>query len=80
MGIVQENRFDAPKPEVTVTDYGASYVNAAKETSVAEVQPVVIEPEPEPKDVEAPVVVKEPVEVEKKPVKRAGRVKRGIKK
>ena len=36
MAIVQEDRLDAPRPEVEETDYGAQYVKAATETPVEE--------------------------------------------
>jgi len=36
MGIIQEDRLDAPKPEVRETEYGAQYVNAATESPVTE--------------------------------------------
>lgn len=32
MGFTQENRFNAPQPEIHDTDYGARYVNAGTET------------------------------------------------
>lgn len=37
MGILQENRFDAPQPDVQNTEYGATYVKAATESPVDEV-------------------------------------------
>lgn len=37
MGIIQENRVNAPKPKVESTDYGAKYVRAATETPVSEI-------------------------------------------
>jgi hypothetical protein len=37
MGFIQENRFNAPKPKVESTDYGAKYVRAATETPVSEI-------------------------------------------
>lgn len=36
MAIVQEERLDAPQPEIVETRYGAEYVTAATETPVAE--------------------------------------------
>ena len=36
MAIVQEDRLDAPRPEVDETEYGAQYVKAATETPVEE--------------------------------------------
>ena len=36
MGIIQENRLDAPYVEVKETDYGATYVKAATESAVQE--------------------------------------------
>lgn len=39
MGIIQENRLNAPQPEVKDTDYGARYVTAATESPVSEIPP-----------------------------------------
>lgn len=55
MGIIQENRLNAPQPEVKDTDYGARYVKAATETPVSEIPPakeeeVKFEPVPAAKD------------------------------
>ena len=36
MAVIQEDRLDAPRPEVEETDYGAQYVKAATETPVEE--------------------------------------------
>ena len=36
MAVIQEDRLDAPRPEVEETDYGAQYVKAATETPVDE--------------------------------------------
>lgn len=67
MAIVQENRFDAPVPEVSETDYGAKYVTAATETPVAEA-PAAMESSEEP--AEAPAVER----------KKGGRPRKGEKK
>lgn len=51
MAIIQENRYDAPAPEVKETDYGAKYVKAATEspvTALAENAEAVEEPEEAP--------------------------------
>ena len=37
MGVIQEDRFDAPRPDVEVTGYGAEYVKAATETPLVDV-------------------------------------------
>lgn len=55
MGIIQENRLNAPQPEVNDTDYGARYVKAATETPVSEIPPAKegetkVEPVPAAKD------------------------------
>ena len=54
MAIVQENRFDAPQPEVSETEYGAQYVKAATETPVPEAPQVSEQPAEEVKEEEAP--------------------------
>lgn len=48
MGIVLENRFDAPRPATKVTPHGAEYVEAATETPVAVEPEESVEPVPEP--------------------------------
>ena len=68
MGIVQEDRFDAPQPQVRQEDHGAVYVEAATETPVATVEPQ--QQDDEAKE-EAPAVKDE------KPRKKAGRPKKG---
>jgi len=55
MGIIQENRLNAPQPEVKDTDYGARYVKAATETPISEIPPAKegetkVEPVPLAKD------------------------------
>ena len=66
MAIVQEDRLDAPRPEVVKTESGAEMVTAAKES------PVVVNEE---KVEESPVDVA-PAPVEKKPVRKTGRPKK----
>ena len=68
MAVIQENRLDAPRPEVEETDYGAQYVKAATETPV--VEPVKEEtPEEESIEQTAEETPSEAVEV-KRPVKK----------
>lgn len=63
MAIVQENRYDAPHPEIEETDYGAQYVKAATETPIEE--PIVIdEPETPVDGVGDAAPSEEPVETE----------------
>lgn len=62
MGIIQENRLNAPQPEVKDTDYGARYVKAATETPVSEIPPakkeeVKVEPVPAAKEGDVTTVV-----------------------
>lgn len=73
MGIIQEDRLNAPKPEVSQTNYGAQYVKAATESQVNE--PEVAGPAVE-EAVEVPQEAAE-VALNKKPaVKKAGRPKK----
>lgn len=67
MGILQENRFDAPQVQSETTDYGAEYVNVATETPVAEKEEMAAEPEPQ-------------VSSEETPKRKGGRPKKGAKK
>ena len=50
MGIRQQKRPHAPRPEVRETDYGASYVKAATERPL---EPEVVKPEDQKKKEEA---------------------------
>lgn len=45
MAIVQEDRFNAPQPEVVTTEYGAQYVKAATETPIE--KPIVLDAQEE---------------------------------
>lgn len=72
MGIVQENRFDAPQPDVNETEYGATYVTAARETPVA---PAVVAAEEKVEEEVSPA--ESPAAVEKK---KGGRPKKSDKK
>ena len=46
MGFKQENRFNAPQPEIHDTDYGARYVKAGTETPVGVATPIKEEEKP----------------------------------
>ena len=75
MAVIQEDRLDAPRPEVEETDYGAQYVKAATETPV--VEPVKEEtPEDESVEQTAEEAPEEAVEV-KRPVKKGRPRKKG---
>ena len=82
MGIVQENRFDAPRPEIQDTEYGAQYIKAATEKPIEDKEPLVLdEPEPEVKDpVAAEPVEQAPVEAAVSEKKKAGKPKKSDKK
>lgn len=67
MAIMQEDRFDAPQPEVKDTEYGARYVTAATETPVAEEVVENVE------TAEQPVESVEPAEKPTEPKKKGGR-------
>lgn len=69
MAIMQEDRFDAPQPEVKDTEYGARYVTAATETPVAE---EVVE-NVETAGAEVPAESVEPAEKPTEPKKKGGR-------
>ena len=81
MGIRQQNRPDAPRPEVRETDYGAKYVKAATENEAGNVTELVGDAADE-----APSVVEEAVSEENnvrkapaKPKKKGGRQKKAAK-
>ena len=78
MGIRQQKRPDAPRPEVKKTDYGAEFVKAATETKQEETIDLTNSGEPSPeeavRDENTEVEVEEqPVEVKKK---KSGRPKK----
>lgn len=80
MGIVQEKRFDAPRPEVITTEHGAVYVKAATETPVADIRPEDATVEEE-KVEESPSQPAPAAPADKvAPKKRAGRPKKSNKK
>lgn len=73
MGIIQEDRLNAPKPEVSQTNYGAQYVKAATESQVNEPEvagPAVEEAVEVPQEAVGAVIDKKPA------VKKAGRPKK----
>ena len=75
MAVIQEDRLDAPRPEVEETDYGAQYVKAATETPV--VEPVKEEtPEDESVEQTSEEAPEEAVEV-KRPAKKGRPRKKG---
>lgn len=79
MAIIQENRFNAPHPEVTESEYGVQYVKAATET------PVAGEPEEEKPEAEATVetggvVEEKPAETPVAVKKKTGRPRKDAKK
>lgn len=73
MGIIQENRVNAPKPKVQDTDYGAQYVTAGTETPV-QAEPVSKDDAPEAvKPEQAPAEVKESADEQPKKAVRKGK-------
>lgn len=83
MAIVQEDRFNAPQPEVETTDYGVQYVKAATETPVNE--PVVLDPvdddsQESNETVETANTESPASPAEEKPKKKGGRPKKDAKK
>lgn len=75
MGIIQQKRPSAPRPEVRETDYGAQYVTAATESSnddAPKTEEPVVE---EPAVAEAPVVEDKPAKPEKKKGRRPKKMK-----
>ena len=71
MGIRQQKRPDAPRPEVKKTDYGAEFVKAATETKQEETIDLTNSGEPSPTEAEneetaEKELVEQPVEVKKK--------------
>lgn len=78
MGIVQENRFDAPQPDVKNTEYGATYVKAATENPIDEAP---AEKKEEEAHSDAPAVEAESVEAPAAAtMKKAAPVKNAVKK
>lgn len=72
MGIRQEKRVDAPRPDVQETDYGAKFIKASTETKI---EPTVdLTPEDDKED--EPAVVEAPVVKEKESKKKGGRPKK----
>ena len=78
MGVYQEVRMDAPRPEVEETEYGAKTVKAATETPIVD-ENVLSESTEEEKEEAAPVVEPEPEKPAQKEKKKSGRPKKAKK-